>query len=1480
MKQKRKIEEIPDCYHQSMGWGNLHYPLVENIAERADILSTGRLARGMIGMRHAIRGAHKVPFGLPSLLHCDPETWPDDRDNTGIHALLMPLDKPTVPAFIHTKEELDGHGPMHWVGCNGDWVAFVQQDGHLTIRNIYISDTIIPLPSLQDAGISLGPTSEWWHGSPPFLFKYKIDKSLELLKVRIVKRPYKDDLAGPWHYEVIVVFDELIAILQAPLEKEWNILRNPEFFDRNSYVDAMGIPGYGTHAAPRLIDAPVIEDEEAEVAAIFAQIEGDAVMEDDEANVAQGDGGADEDNDADEEELEEDEFDDEELDDEELDDDGDNHNYEDEDVFLGFSDQRTWFLAPMRAESITGESDLAWIQVKGYRPILGPPILHMGNKLRSYPLSTMVVHMREGQVVRYKVNAKADMVRNNMTLIRCPCRKCGLRQWIDPDSGQLEEHLLRRGFMLGFNEEPAANVGHEEEADIGREDEESPEHGVHHEEGEGDEGDDDAGGDGGGDAESKQTPLTSALRDPHVQELLLKDTGNAKPEAKLAQMEVDGMTPLYPGCRPEDTRLSVTLECLEMKAEHKWTDSSFSDNMKSWHARLPKDNTLPTSIDEAKKVVCPLDLPHVKYHACINDCALFRNEYKDRTTCPVCGQGRYKRGNKKVPLKVVWYFPITPRLQRYFVDPKEAKLMQWHAEREKPADDPEKGKILTHPADASQWNALDIEFADEFGSEPRNIRLGMSTDGLNPFGNQSSTHSTWPVFVWPYNLPPGCAQSSVQDYPGYAYVSCQVNHGFKGCVKCMDKTPHLQLPKPPGSCKTVFQGTRMWLRFDHPWRKRKDLFNGEEELGRAPRPRSGEEISELLENWEECPAPGKKRPRESPLLGVWKARSVFWDLPYWKVLHTPHSLDVMHITKNVTESLLGTLMNMPERTKDGPKARTDLKLLGLKKELQYPTDSDDDDEQTETTQGHHKRAKKNEVVVLKPACFTLSEEELERFFECLLGVKVPHGYSGKISRYLDVAKKRFSGMKSHDCHVLMTQILPVAMRGIMDDHVRETLFGLCNFFDVISRKSIGVKQLNRLQEEIVEILCELEIYFPPAFFDIMVHLLVHVVDDIIHLGPTFLHNMMPFERLNGVIKGFVRNRARPDGSIAKGFLTYECISFCQNYLSTENEDVGLPTRKHVGRLAGFGHREGYRAMHVGIAGRHADFDRAHRVALQHIELVSPWVDKHKSLIEQKFIDLGRPRKTGDVTKEHNSTFTGWFKKRLLESPAPMPSTEEQKLIFSLSQGPGHNVRTYQSYDINGYRFYTEEKDKNSEYQNSGVTMLSYTDDKTDVKERFYGRIEEIWELDYVGVTMPMFRVRWAKSVEKDGLYFTTMVIPDAKSKTPSAKNEPWVLASQVDQCFFITDPSKPSRVVVRRGKRSIIGMEGEADKQDIDKNGDPKIEEEFDKYFDKPTTYSKVRRKTTLPAKGCPYTRRNLKVAGLKYSTTAMKKGKNIVKKR
>ena len=99
--------------------------------------------------------------------------------------------------------------------------------------------------------------------------------------------------------------------------------------------------------------------------------------------------------------------------------------------------------------------------------------------------------------------------------------------------------------------------------------------------------------------------------------------------------------------------------------------------------------------------------------------------------------------------------------------------------------------------------------------------------------------------------------------------------------------------------------------------------------------------------------------------------------------------------------------------------------------------------------------------------------------------------------------------------------------------------------------------------------------------------------------------------------------------------------------------------------------------------------------------------------------------------------------------------------------------TYEAYDINGYTFYTGDKDMKSDgYQNSGVTMESYTGNG---KDRYYRRIEEIWELSYAGEKVPMFRVRWAKSVLKEDRYFTTMVIPEAKSspkRRPRAQTSP------------------------------------------------------------------------------------------------------------
>ena len=60
--------------------------------------------------------------------------------------------------------------------------------------------------------------------------------------------------------------------------------------------------------------------------------------------------------------------------------------------------------------------------------------------------------------------------------------------------------------------------------------------------------------------------------------------------------------------------------------------------------------------------------------------------------------------------------------------------------------------MLHHPNNAPQWKKI-VRLYPEFGEEARNLRLGLSIDGMNPHSLQSSSHSTWPVLLVNYNLP-------------------------------------------------------------------------------------------------------------------------------------------------------------------------------------------------------------------------------------------------------------------------------------------------------------------------------------------------------------------------------------------------------------------------------------------------------------------------------------------------------------------------------------------------------------------------------------------------------------------------------------------------------------------------------------------------------------------------------------------------------
>jgi hypothetical protein len=190
---------------------------------------------------------------------------------------------------------------------------------------------------------------------------------------------------------------------------------------------------------------------------------------------------------------------------------------------------------------------------------------------------------------------------------------------------------------------------------------------------------------------------------------------------------------------------------------------------------LPEGNQIAQSVYEAKKIICPLEIEVEKIYGCKNSCVLFHGDYADLDKFPKCGYDRYKRkkdggddnsaddgiepgkirGNKKAnkgaPVRVAWYFCVITRLRRWFATRKEAQLLHWHEEGRKELNYKKDGKFR-HPADAAQWGNINTHFP--WFDDARSIQFAMSTDGVNSFGNQSSTHSTWLVVLSLYNLPP------------------------------------------------------------------------------------------------------------------------------------------------------------------------------------------------------------------------------------------------------------------------------------------------------------------------------------------------------------------------------------------------------------------------------------------------------------------------------------------------------------------------------------------------------------------------------------------------------------------------------------------------------------------------------------------------------------------------------------------------------
>lgn len=222
----------------------------------------------------------------------------------------------------------------------------------------------------------------------------------------------------------------------------------------------------------------------------------------------------------------------------------------------------------------------------------------------------------------------------------------------------------------------------------------------------------------------------------------------------------------------------------------------------------------------------------------------------------------------------------------------------------------------------------------------------------------------------------------------------------------------------------------------------------------------------------------------------WCKKSIFWELSYWSTQKIRHNIDFMHTEKNNGENLLHTVMDVAGKTKDNERARIDLRTHCSRPELHM----------VDIPGG--RKAKPKALYT----CNAVQQKDVRNWLERL---QLPDGYASNIARCS--RNLNFSGLKSHDIHILVQRLLPVALRHVLPPLIWETITEWCYFFRDISATTLNVQHVEQLGRNIVEIICKMEKIFPPAFFDVMEHLPIHMPYEALNGGPVQYRWMYPFE---------------------------------------------------------------------------------------------------------------------------------------------------------------------------------------------------------------------------------------------------------------------------------------------------------------------------------------------------------------------------------
>jgi hypothetical protein len=155
---------------------------------------------------------------------------------------------------------------------------------------------------------------------------------------------------------------------------------------------------------------------------------------------------------------------------------------------------------------------------------------------------------------------------------------------------------------------------------------------------------------------------------------------------------------------------------------------------------------------------------------------------------------------------------------------------------------------------------------------------------------------------------------------------------------------------------------------------------------------------------------------------------------------------------------------------------------------------------------------------------------------------------------------------------------------------------------------------------------------------------------------------------------------------------------------------------------------------------------------------------------------------------------------------------EETTMKMLASRPSSCVTSWQAYDINGYTYYTKEKDRRSVTQNSGIRIEAF--DPLRVKTMYYGYIQDIWELDYgARLQIHVFKCQWVK--HPNGVSVVNYELTLVDLKNVGYKDDPWVFVDRVAQVFYVLDPKTGKHVVVSAKQKIVVVENVEDNDEDV-----------------------------------------------------------------